>query len=190
MLKIDYKVTDKKSLPPVIETERLILRRVTRADEADIFAYASDPEATRFMLWETHKTREDTRAFIEYTLKEYETGRHWDYAFELKSEQRLIGTGGVFNKVDVHCTEIGYIISREYWGRGLVPEAMGALTDYLFTRANVHRIEAKHFLENEKSGRVMQKLGMSYEGTLKDKLFARNAYQTVKLYAMINPAHK
>ena len=180
-----YKI-DKTTNPPTIETERLILRPFKLEDAQDIFAYASDEENTRYMIWERHQTIDDTLIFLNLELANYEKGNCYDYAFVLKETGRLIGSGGCMSANAPHCAEIGYIIDKKYWGRGLVPEAMSALIGYFTRELKIKRIEAKHFCGNEKSGRVMEKLGMQYEGTLRQKVFAQGRYWDVKQYSLIN----
>ncbi len=182
---------DSSFTPPAIRTERLVLRPFRMTDAADVFAYASDDEVSRYMTWETHRSIEDSLGYLRFTLDAYRSGNHYDYAIELAETGHVIGAGGAFRGIerDGRFAEIGYVLHRDYWGRGLMPEAMGAFVRFLFEAKDVHRVEAYHFEPNRKSGRVMQKIGMSYEGTCKDKYFVKGAYRTVCLYAVINPAH-
>lgn len=178
--------TDKTTDPPTFITERLIMRPFEIKDAEAVFAYASDEENTRYMLWERHRTIEDTLTFINWELENYKKGNCYDYAFVLKETGAVIGSGGSMTVNPPHSAEIGYIIDKKYWGRGLVPEAMAALIDYYISELKIRRIEAKHFLENEKSGRVMLKLGMRYEGLLRQKVYAQGRYWDVRQYALIN----
>ena len=173
---------------PVIDTGRLILRPFEISDAPAIFEHSSDPENTKYMIFEPNKTLEDVESFIRAELEKYKTGRDYDYAFILKETGTLIGTGGaaIGEGAYAYSAEIGYILNKKYWGNGYAPEAMRALCDYLFTEKNIRRIQAKHFIGNPASGRVMEKLGMKYEGTLTDFLYARGAFQTVKMYGMTN----
>jgi len=177
---------DKSTTPPAIETERLILRPFKITDAEAVFAYASDAENTRYMIWERHKTPKDTIDFINFELSNYEKGNCFDYAFILKETGKLIGSGGCMAANVPHCAEIGYIIDKKYWGKGLVPEAMAALVEFFTRELGIKRIEAKHFAENPNSGKVMLKLGMKYEGTLRQKVYARGRYWNVLQYARIN----
>ena len=183
-----YRIIDNTTIIPVIETERLILRPFELSDAPAIFRYSSDLENTKYMLWEPNKTLAAVKEFIRAELKKYKSGRDYDYAFVLKETGAMIGTGGaiVGEGVYAHTAELGYILDKRYWGRGYAPEAMRALTEYLFSEKGIRRVQAKHFIGNPASGRVMEKIGMKYEGTLTDFLFARGAFQTVKIYAMIN----
>ncbi|MDR3294001.1 MAG: GNAT family N-acetyltransferase [Clostridiales bacterium] len=173
--------------PPTLETKRLLLRPYDLKDAADIFEYAGDVETTRYMSWDTHKNIYETLDFLNGMRIRYENNTTLDYAFVLKSSGKVIGGGGCFDTGEFpHTAKIGYILNKAYWGQGLAVEAMSAVFDYLFNTLKVHRIEAYHYAENEKSGKVMVKLGMSYEGTKPDGAFVRGAYKTLKFYGILN----
>ncbi|MDR2046951.1 MAG: GNAT family N-acetyltransferase [Clostridiales bacterium] len=208
-------VIDDGKFPPVLETERLILRPMELADAADIFKHAGDEETVRYMLWNRHTSIYDTIDFVNMELARYENKKSFDYAIVLKENVesdengkndknrknaensvnvkngqnggRLIGTGGVFDASDLpHKAAIGYILNKDYWGRGFATEAMRAVVGFLTAELRVHRIEAYHTSENAASGRVMQKLGMKYEGMHIDSLYLRGRYFTTVHYALIN----
>ena len=80
--------------PPRLETERLVLRKITPGDAAAVFAYASDPEVTRYVLWETHRSVEDSRAFLALTQGKYEAGGEPDWGIVYKGDGRFVGTCG------------------------------------------------------------------------------------------------
>lgn len=172
-----------------LETERLILRKIERADAADVFEYASDEETTKYMAWNTHNTICDTNMYIENMIKLYEENKMLDYVFVMKETGKVIGAGGAaeFNLTDPpHCAGIGYILNKEYWGQGYAKEATQVIINYLFSEYKVRRIEASHFAENINSGKVMQKLGMKYEGESVEKFFIRGRYFTIKNYYLLN----
>ena len=130
--------------------------------------WASDPLVTEYLTWEPHRTVEDTRGIISLWISEYEKGDACNWAIELKGEAEPIGSIGVVSVDDrVDAAEIGYCMSRAHWGKGLMPEALRAVIDYLFDKAGMNRVSARHDARNPKSGRVMQKAGMTYEGTLR-----------------------
>lgn len=184
-MKSKYQI-DRTASPPAFITERLILRPFRIGDAEALFAYGSDAETTQYMIFERHKTIQDTLDFINSELENYKKGNCYDYAFVLKETGGVIGSGGCMAVNAPHSAEIGYIIDKKYWGKGLVPEAMAALLDFFIKELKIKRIEAKHFVGNEKSGRVMQKLGMQYEGLLRQKVFAHGMYWDVKQYSLIN----
>lgn len=175
--------------PPILTTERLILRPILARDADAVFEYASDPEVTRYLTWECHKSIRESRAYIRSIRKAYRDGSHYHYAITLKEDGTLIGAGGSIRDVQegATCTEIGYVLNRKYWGQGYATEAMAAVLRFFFEEKGLHRVEGCHVVQNEASGRVLQKLGMSLEGTLQDKYYFKGRYWTVRLYAIINP---
>ncbi len=171
---------------PALETERLILRRLTMADAEEIFAYASDPEVTKYMLWDTHSSIENSREFIRFTLDRYEKDEAGEWGVILKEAGRLIGCIGFpWTDIKNRRTEIGYVLARQHWGKGIMPEAVGRVLAFAFEEMNINRMECCHLMPNEKSGRVMQKLGMTYEGTAKERVFAKGRLWDVKQYAIL-----
>jgi ribosomal-protein-alanine N-acetyltransferase len=174
---------------PILETERLILRPFKVEDAGDVFEYASDSETAKYMNFDAYTSIYDAINFIGGLQTKYENKKCLDYAFVLKETGKVIGGGrGVFDSEDSpHKVGIGYIINKKYWGNGYTVEGMKAIFDRLFNVLHIHRIEAYHFAENTTSGRVMQKLGMTYEGTQVDAVFLKGRYWTIKLYGIINP---
>ena len=171
---------------PQLETERLRLRKLVLGDAEDIFAYASDDEVAKYMTWDTHKTLEDSKGFINFTLDRYEKDDAGEWGIILKETGTLIGAIG-FPRHDKKNSqaEIGYVLGHWYWGKGIMPEAVGRILQFAFTEMNLNRIECCHFFPNEKSGRVMQKIGMSFEGIAREKMFAKDRFWDTKQYAIL-----
>jgi ribosomal-protein-alanine N-acetyltransferase len=98
----------------------------------------------------------------------------------------LVGACGLVNWEAEHArAEVGFVLSREYWGRGLMSEAVRAILRFGFERMNLNRIEARCIAENAASARVMEKAGMVYEGTLCQREYIKGAYRDIKLYAIL-----
>ncbi|HEX3048174.1 MAG TPA: GNAT family protein [Bacillota bacterium] len=171
---------------PTLETERLLLRKFELSDAADMFEYASDPEVTRYLTWDCHRSIDNSLGFIRYTLDRYQNDETGDWGIVLKKNRKFIGSCG-FVWVDWNnsCGQIGYVLSRKYWGQGIVTEAVQCLIRFAFERLGLNRIEAVHFIPNQASGRVMQKAGMRYEGIERERIFAKGRYLDVKVYAIV-----
>lgn len=153
-----------------IETDRLILRRYVVEDADDMYAnWTSDPEVTKFMPWPTHESVETTRSILEEWVSYYDDPRTYNWGITLKGEGRVIGNIAVVERDERTCSyEIGYCLGQAYWGRGIMPEALKAVIAYLFSgESDLNRIYATHDVANAKSGRVMQKAGMHFEGVLR-----------------------
>ena len=171
---------------PTLETERLILRKMTLDDAKAVFAYASDPEVTHYVIWEMHRTIEDSTAFLELALGKYESGGEPDWGIVYKGGHCFVGTCGFVNWEDDHArAEIGYVLHKDYWGRGLMPEAVRAMIGFGFRKMGLNRIEARCIAKNTASARVMEKAGMTYEGTLREREFVKGAYRDMKLYSVL-----
>ena len=176
---------------PTLETERLILRKMTPADAEAVFAYASDPEVTRYVIWDTHRTIEDSEIFLRSTVERYENAEAADWGIVRKENGRFIGGCGIVGwDLDHARAEMGYVLSREYWGQGLMPEAVRAMISFGFERMGLNRIEARCMVENVASARVMEKAGMTYEGTLRKREFIKGAYRDIKLYAILRSEYR
>ena len=143
-----------------IETERLILRTVTVDDAEAIFKWASDPDVNKFMIYPLHKDIEVTKEWLK--SRDIDGNDEFDLGFVLKETGELIGQGGVFYKEDIDAWSIGYNLRKEYWGQGLVPEAMNAIINYVNQEKGVRAIVGEFAKDNSKSRRVMEKLGMTY----------------------------
>ena len=171
---------------PTLETERLVLRKMTLDDAKAVFAYASDPEVTHYVIWEMHRTIEDSTAFLELALGKYESGGEPDWGIVYKGGRCFVGTCGLVNwEVDHTRAEIGYVLHKDYWGRGLMPEAVRAMIGFGFEKMGLNRIEARCIAKNTASARVMEKAGMTYEGTLREREFVKGAYRDMKLYSVL-----
>ncbi len=171
---------------PTLETDRLILRKMKPDDAEAVFAYASDPEVTCYVIWETHCTIEDSRAFLDLVLSKYESGGEPEWGIVYKGDHRFVGTCGIVSWEPYHArAELGYTLSRDYWGRGLMAEAVGAMISFGFREMNLNRIEARCIAENSASARVMEKAGMLYEGTLRQRELIKGEHRDIKVYSIL-----
>lgn len=153
-----------------IETERLILRRYRTEDAADMYNnWASDTEVTKFLSWPTHTSVDLTKKILTQWVSYYEDGKTYNWGITLKGDDRVIGNIAVVERDERTCSyEIGYCLGKAYWGKGIMPEALRAVISYLFEgESDLMRIYATHDLRNMKSGRVMQKAGMHFDGILR-----------------------
>lgn len=171
---------------PTIQTDRLILRKLTQQDQNNIFEYASVPEVSKFLPWEAHKTIDDTAAFLKLVEEEFEKFKYIVFGIELKAEKKIIGTIVLRNWNQTNrCIDIGYAISNKYWNKGLTTEAVKAVIKFGFEELNANRIEAHCDKDNIASYRVMEKAGMKHEGTLRQKVMMKNKFIDVKFNSIL-----
>ena len=166
-------------------TDRLTLREVTMDDAEAIFNYSSNGNVSRCLLWETHQTLEDTKAFIEMAIEAYKMQEFYHWGIEYNGQ--LIGT---IDYVGVNeysgMGEIGYVLSEAYWNKGFVTEAAKRIIDFGFDELGLVRIQARCIAENKSSSRVMEKCGMTFEGTLRKGLLVKGVHRDINMYAIID----
>lgn len=153
-----------------LETQRLILRRFELRDaEAMYRNWASDPEVTRFLTWPPHTGPDVSRAVLESWVAAYARWDYYQWAVVLKEngDEPIGSISAVKVNNDIACAHIGYCIGQAWWHRGIMTEALGAVMDLFFDRVGAERIECRHDPRNPRSGMVMKKCGMTYEGTLR-----------------------
>ena len=153
----------------LLETDRLLLRRFVIEDAGAMYRnWASEDEVTKFLTWPTHSGVEVSRAVLSSWIADYQKPDFYNWAIERKEIGEVIGNISVVQmKENIKCAEIGYCMGTRWWGAGIMPEAGKAVIKYLFEEVGCNRIAATHDKNNPKSGRVMQKIGMTYEGTLR-----------------------
>lgn len=152
-----------------LETARLMLRSFTMADAAPAFRnWTSDDQVTRFLRWPTHQTQSVTEDVLADWIARYTDPTFYQWAIVPKDLGEPIGTISVVDMDErtakVH---IGYCIGSRWWRMGYTSEAFAGIIPFLFGQVGARRIESQHDPENPGSGRVMQKCGLRYEGTLR-----------------------
>ena len=153
----------------MLQTERLILRRFVESDAEAMFQnWASSPENLTYVTWDPHPDVEVTRNSIRNWVASYVNPNYYKWAICLKENpEQVIGDISIveMNEKDSSC-EIGYILGKNYWGRGMMTEALKAVLDFCFTQAGFQKGRARYASLNPASGRVMEKAGMSYLKTI------------------------
>jgi len=152
--------------PATIETARLRLRKPAIDDAEAIYTtYASDAEATRYVSFRTHQSSEDAREYLRHCTAAWAGEGPFTWVIVLRDTGRLAGTIDI--RPQGHRVEMGYIIGREYWGRGYMTEVVRAVSDWVLAQPEIHRVWAMCDVDNLASARVMEKSGMQREGRLR-----------------------
>ena len=155
-------------LLPVLETPRLILRPIERKDASSVFVYATHPLVGPNAGWKPHEDISESVKFIDYCIKKREFGQPGNYAIILKSENKMIGTIEVHSYKE-HKGEIGFVLHPDFWNKGIMTEASKMLVIYAFEILQLERLSFNHFIGNERSKRVCEKLEFQFEGVLRKK---------------------
>lgn len=175
--------------PPTLEGERVVVRALDEDDADAVFAYCSNPRMTEFTLWDAHRTMADTLNFVrDYAQMRYREEVLEPMGIVLRDdpEGRVIGTVGCFWVSKPNMTmELGYALAEEHWGKGLVAEAARLVIGHAFAEFPLERLQARCVKENVPSERVMKKLGMTFEGTLRSSLLRRGKFQDLHMYSLL-----
>ncbi len=169
-----------------LETQRLILRPFRTEDAEAMFSgWASDPEVTKYLTWNTHESIDDTRAILEQWIGEYEKPERLNFAIVLKDTKQLIGgidvvgylggTGGT--------PVIGYNLARAFWNKGYMTEACKCLVAHLFSKG-YREIRIDAMSENIGSIKVIEKCGGILLKTEEEYLPLKNITVSVNRYVV------
>ena len=130
--------------------------------------WVSDPEVTKFLTWPTHPSVEVSRKINASWVASYVKPDYYQWAIVPKELGEPIGSIAVVEPNEkAESMEVGYALSRKYWGQGIMTEAFTAVIRYLFEEVGILRVSSRHDPNNPASGKVMQKCGLKYEGTLR-----------------------
>lgn len=181
--KIIYKIF---SNMPVLETDRLILRKIKLDDIDDMYEYASDASVTKYLTWYPHDSKAYTFEYVSYLQGRYKVGDFFDWAVTLKSNGKMIGTCG-FTRFDFFndSAEIGYALNPKYHGRGIATEAVARVIEFGFKNLGLNRLECRYMVENIASRRVMEKNGMIFEGVRRQGVLVKGIYRDVGVCAIL-----
>ena len=146
-----------------LETERLLLRPFRQSDLQDLYEYASVEGVGEMAGWQHHKTIEETQEILNSFIAEDKT-----FAIVFKENSKVIGSLGVETYgmeealtefTDYQGRELGFVLGKGYWGKGLMPEAVKAVIDYLFNDLDLDFLTCGHYDFNAQSKRVQEKCG-------------------------------
>ena len=173
-------------MQPTLRTERLILRPFTMADAEAVTALVSPREIAASTLSIPHPyDRSMADAWIGSLEGSFERGDSLTLAVTLRTDGSIVGCVGLAINPANHRGEIGYWTGREYWGRGYCTEAAAAVVRHAFEVLGLYRVCAHHMTRNPASGRVMQKLGMRHEGTLRGHVLKWGVYEDLEVYGLL-----
>jgi len=171
---------------PVLHSERLTLRPFTLSDASAVEHYAGAFEVAEHTLNIPHPYPEGmAQRWISSHAAHLEAGDSASFALVLNGEDHIFGGMGIHIDQRHNHAEIGYWLGRPYWGNGYATEAGQAILRYGFETLQLHRIHASHFVANPASGRVMQKLGMRYEGLRPGFMRKGDKYLDLVLYGIL-----
>lgn len=159
--------------PERIETERLVLRIPSVADAETIFnSYAQDSEVTRYLIWRPHQNIYETEGFLADCAAAWECNVQFPYVITFKQSGAVIGMIEI--RINDFKADVGYVVSRQHWGKGVATEALRSLVEWALRQESIYRVWALCDVENLASERVLEKVGMQREGVLRRQIVHPN----------------
>jgi RimJ/RimL family protein N-acetyltransferase len=159
--------------PEQIETGRLLMRVPHLADAQSIFSsYAQDSGVTRYLIWQPHKDVHETERFLAECIAVWGHDTRFPWVVTLKGGGELIGM--VEMRIDGFKADVGYVIARRWWGRGLATEALRPVVEWAMVQPTIYRVWALCDVANVASARVLEKVGMKLEGVLRRNMLHPN----------------
>ena len=171
---------------PILETERLILRRVLPSDVKEMFELRSNPETMKYIPRPLVTNYDEALAHIKMMEDKIETNEGINWAITLKGDDKMLGVIGHYRiKPEHYRAEVGYMILPEYHGKGITTEAVQCVVDYGFNTMQLHSIEGVIDPENEASERVLQKCGFVKEAHFKENEFYDGKFIDAVVYSKL-----
>ncbi|HYH83073.1 MAG TPA: GNAT family N-acetyltransferase [Longimicrobium sp.] len=174
------------SAQPTLRTARLVLRPFTPADAGEVHAIVSDREIAYNTAHIPHPYPDGMAAeWIERLMLRWETGESAVFAATLPADGRIVAAIGMEIEPQHRRAELGYWVAREFWNGGFATEGSRAVVEFGFRVLGLNRVQARHYCRNGASGRVMQKIGMTFEGRLRKHTLKWGAFEDIDVYGIL-----
>ncbi|MGN7412418.1 GNAT family N-acetyltransferase [Paenibacillus sp. SAF-068] len=171
---------------PELETKRLLLREIKQSDSHDIFQIFSSDEVTKFYDVESFSNMKQAEELIQRWNERFEKGQVIRWGIALKSDNRIIGTCGFHGWMKQHHkAAMGYELAPEFWRQDYMTEVTQRIVEYGFKKLELNRIEAFVEPENAGSRTLLEKIGFSEEGILKENYYWKNRFVDNVIYALL-----
>ena len=156
-----------------------------------MYEYARRREVTEYLLWEPHESEIFTHRYLTYLQSRYRSGDFYDWAVIYRDNDKMIGTCGFtrFN-IESNSAEIGYVLNPTYWGIGIAPEAVREILRFGFDYLRLPSIEARFMAGNLRSRRVMEKVGMTFEGINRESMHVKGKYVSVGVCSILQHEYR
>ena len=172
-----------------LETERFLLRALRESDVEAMLEIYGDPRVMQFHPWECFADLETARRAQRWMAGLFDAGRgvRWGVVSKEDPDGPILGSGGLDAYTPMsQCGEMGLELKREWWGKGVAPEVCRGIMDHCYGAMKVHRLEAWTVEENRSSRRVLERLGFSLEGVLRQKGYWKGAFRDLYLYSKLS----
>lgn len=172
--------------PPKLLTARTCLRRMMKSDSYDMYEYAKRDDVTRYLLWDPYPNENYTHRYLSYLQTRYRAGDFYDWAVVMRDTYKMIGTCGFTRfSIESNSAEVGYVLNPDFWGMGIAPEVVSKVLAFGFNELDLNRIEARYMVGNDRSRRVMEKVGMTFEGVRRGEMLIKGSYRDIGVCSIL-----
>ena len=171
---------------PVLTTNRLTLRPFSESDATAVQTLAGDRAIADTTLRIPHPYEDGmAEQWIAEHPSQFESGVLTVFAVERTADAELVGAISLTVDRDLRKAELGYWVGKPFWNKGYCTEAAGRMIEYGFEELELNRIAAHHLVRNPASGKVLQKIGMHHEGTLREATIKWDRFEDLELYSLL-----
>ncbi len=176
---------------PTIETDRFILRKIVVNDVEDMYEYARESSVTKYLTWSPHPDQAYTLEYVNYLQSRYRSGDFFDWGVVRKDTGKMIGTCG-FTRFDYanNCAEVGYVLNPKHHGQGIATEVSARVIKFGFEMLGLNRIECRYIIGNDASRRVMEKIGMTFEGIRREGMHIKGSYRDIGICSILRKEYE
>jgi RimJ/RimL family protein N-acetyltransferase len=172
--------------PKLIESERVCVRLILESDLPALLAVNGDEEVTRFLGFAPWKAMADAEAWFQRISAQQAAGSALEFAIVAKRTGSVIGRCGLFEFDEENAQAgVGYLLGRAHWGQGYMREALTALIDCAFLEMNLRRLEARVEAPNTASAGLLQRLGFTREGVLRERWISHGETVDAEVYGLL-----
>lgn len=169
-----------------LETERIQMRGLRGDEKAAVFEIVKHKAVAQGNPWNAPLTIEQ----FDFSWAEEQAYAHKELAFIEKQTNKIIGTGGLYIDEKNHKARLGYILHPDYWNQGYMTEIVNRLVVLAFNDLKLHRVEASVYSGNIASSRVLEKVGLQYEGRQRDAMYIKHRFVSQDMYGLVRNAWK
>lgn len=172
---------------PELQTINLRLRQLSAGDSHALFQIYSNSDVTRFYELETFHSVQDALALINIESARWDRGEAVRWGITQLQNEIVIGTCGLLFDSKNHTAALGYDLAQPYWRRGIMTEALTIVIRFTFLTLGINRLQAMVMPENTPSTRLLESLGFSKEGLLRQAAYFKGRYHNMICYALLKP---
>lgn len=185
-------MTAKEKILRTLNTERLLLKPISKKYLEQIYKHFSDPEVTKYMDIDVLGSIKEAEEIVDYYISKEDKKQCYRWVIIRKSDNKFIGTCGFnsWEKNRANRSEIGYDLSRDFWKQGYMSEAVKRLIKHGFEVLKLHRIEAKVTKGNAPSCKLLERLHFTKEGFLRDYNYWKGEYISEYMYSLLEDEYK